>query len=67
MNGREIKNALRLAMAMASEKNERLSQSTLLETVEIVSDYKVNMADPYREGPKDDGDDRKCFFPWWGK
>ena len=67
LNGREIKNALRLAMAMASEKKESLSQAILLETVEIVNDYKVSMANPYAH-EDDDGTDRGCcFFPWWGK
>ena len=68
LNGREIKNALRLAMAMASEKDEALSQTILLQTVEIVSDYKVTMVkNPYVEDVQDDWKGHNCFFSWWGK
>ena len=73
LNGREIKNALRLAMAMASEKGEELSQTVLLETVEIVndykvaiSDYKVAMANPYADHHmKNGGKKRGLFAKWW--
>lgn len=41
LNGREIKNALRLAMAMAAEMRRSLSQDILLETIEIINDYKT--------------------------
>ena len=54
LNGREIKNALRLAMAMAAEMEQPLSQKILLETVDIVSDYKKSMASPTIYGMEED-------------
>lgn len=66
LNGREIKNALRLAMAMAREKNEPLSQDILMETVEVVDDYKIGTSDPYVDDDKENA--RKnhfCCFTWW--
>ena len=54
LNGREIKNALRLAMAMAAEMEKPLSQKILLETVDIVSDYKKSMASPTIYGMVED-------------
>ena len=47
LNGREIKNALRLGMAMAMEEKVPLSQQILLETVHVVTDYKAHIRDPY--------------------
>ena len=41
LNGREIKNALRLAMAMAAEDGKPLSQEILMDTVGVVNDYKA--------------------------
>ncbi len=68
LNGREIKNALRLAMAMAREKNESLAQTILLDTVEVVNDYKIGVADPYAtEENMDRRKDKSCFFSWWSK
>jgi len=65
LNGREIKNALRLAMAMAAEEAVPLSQEMLLETIDIVSDYKTTtMVDSFttnRRGEKEKG----CGFLWW--
>lgn len=49
LNGREIKNALRLAMAFAAEKEEPLSQAILLETIAIVNDYKATITSPANE------------------
>lgn len=52
LNGREIKNALRLAMAMAAEKGKPLSQAILLETVDIVTDHKATMTQSLGEHEK---------------
>lgn len=59
LNGREIKNALRLAMAMAAEDGELLSQKTLLETSIIVVDYKKTV------GSNMGGKARSWMLPWW--
>lgn len=65
LNGREIKNALRLAMAIAAEKGEPVSQAILVETVDIVNDYKATMAntDPYADEDKESN--VGWCFPWW--
>ena len=55
LNGREIKNAIRLAMALAAEEEEEtgiatpLSQKYILETVDILNDFndKMNSAEAY--------------------
>jgi len=49
LNGREIKNAIRLAMALAQEDGEDLSQKLLLETIETLNDFneKMNAAEAY--------------------
>ncbi|CAJ1952298.1 unnamed protein product [Cylindrotheca closterium] len=49
LNGREIKNAIRLAMALAQEDDEDLSQKLLLETIETLNDFneKMNTAEAY--------------------
>ncbi|CAB9515173.1 AAA family ATPase [Seminavis robusta] len=46
MNGREIKNSIRLAMALAAEDGEPLSQKFLLETVAILDEYNQQAASP---------------------
>jgi SpoVK/Ycf46/Vps4 family AAA+-type ATPase len=43
LNGREIKNAIRLAMALAEEDQERLSQELILETIESLNDFNEKM------------------------
>lgn len=43
LNGREIKNAIRLAMALAAEDNAPLSQDYILETVDILNESNVTM------------------------
>ncbi len=49
LNGREIKNAIRLAMALAEEDKELLSQKLILETIETLNDFneKMNAAEAY--------------------
>jgi hypothetical protein len=49
LNGREIKNAIRLAMALAKEDDKPLTQDVLMETVDILLDFneKMNNADAY--------------------
>lgn len=49
LNGREIKNSIRLAMALAEEDGEPLSQKFLLETVDILNEFNEQMttADSY--------------------
>eukprot|EP00980_Cylindrotheca_fusiformis_P000081 scaffold19_cov114-Cylindrotheca_fusiformis.AAC.28 len=49
LNGREIKNAIRLAMALAEEDSVPLSQALLLETIESLTDFneKMNSAEAY--------------------
>lgn len=49
LNGREIKNAIRLAMALAEEDKELLSQELILETIETLNDFneKMNAAEMY--------------------
>jgi SpoVK/Ycf46/Vps4 family AAA+-type ATPase len=43
LNGREIKNAIRLSMALAEEDQEPLSQILLLETIETLNDFNTKM------------------------
>jgi len=45
LNGREIKNALRLAMALAADEGGVLSQELLRETATIVNGFKVDKVD----------------------
>jgi hypothetical protein len=52
LNGREIKNALRLAMALAADEHSDLTHKVLLKSVSVVSEYKDSMN-------KDWGDDKK--------
>merc|ERR1712232_104740 len=49
LNGREIKNAIRLAMALAEEDEVALSQNLILETIAIYNDFneKMNTAESY--------------------
>mmetsp|Transcript_33075 Transcript_33075/g.66702 ORF Transcript_33075/g.66702 Transcript_33075/m.66702 type:complete len:707 (+) Transcript_33075:204-2324(+) len=49
LNGREIKNAIRLAMALAKEDDKPLTQDAILETVDILLDFneKLDNADAY--------------------
>ena len=49
LNGREIKNAIRLAMALAKEDDVPLTQSVITETVDILLDFneKMNTAGEY--------------------
>jgi SpoVK/Ycf46/Vps4 family AAA+-type ATPase len=62
LNGREVKNALRLAMALAAEEGSCLTQDLLLETTTIVyshkSAMKINLKD---EKPEGSG----CFSSLW--
>eukprot|EP00574_Skeletonema_japonicum_P012330 CAMPEP_0201718278 /NCGR_PEP_ID=MMETSP0593-20130828/3826_1 /ASSEMBLY_ACC=CAM_ASM_000672 /TAXON_ID=267983 /ORGANISM="Skeletonema japonicum, Strain CCMP2506" /LENGTH=942 /DNA_ID=CAMNT_0048208537 /DNA_START=9 /DNA_END=2834 /DNA_ORIENTATION=+ len=44
LNGREIKNSLRLAMAMAADEHSNLSQKLLLNSVSVVSEFKDSMS-----------------------
>ena len=46
LNGREIKNSIRLGMALAAEDGEPLSQQVLLETVDILNEYNQQAASP---------------------
>ena len=43
LNGREIKNALVLALALATDQGIALSQNMLLEAAQVVNDYKSTM------------------------
>jgi hypothetical protein len=66
LNGREIKNSICLAMAMAREKNEPIAQTMLLEAVKVVDDYKIGVVDPYvGEEIDQDGGHGPCFFLSW--
>lgn len=49
LNGREIKNAIRLAMALAKEDDKPLTQDVIMETVDILLDFneKMNNAEAY--------------------
>jgi len=49
LNGREIKNALRLAMALAADEGGVLSQELLLETSAVVNGHKAAMKDDWNE------------------
>lgn len=44
LNGREIKNALRLAMALAVDEQSNLTQKILANSVSVVSEYKDSMS-----------------------
>jgi SpoVK/Ycf46/Vps4 family AAA+-type ATPase len=57
LNGREIKNALRLALALAAEDGSITpSHSMLMETSAMVGPYQDDDNDKNGKG---------CFFPWW--
>jgi hypothetical protein len=43
LNGREIKNAIRLGMALAADNGKTLSQDVLLETVSILNEFNAEM------------------------
>mmetsp|Transcript_30278 Transcript_30278/g.73700 ORF Transcript_30278/g.73700 Transcript_30278/m.73700 type:complete len:1058 (-) Transcript_30278:143-3316(-) len=59
LNGREIKNALRLALALAAEEGLNApSHSILMETAAMVGPYQDDNSE---NSKKDIG----CFFPWW--
>lgn len=62
LNGREVKNALRLAMALAADEDGVLSQELLLETVEVVNGHKQSMKFDWDENVKSRG----WFSSWWG-
>jgi AAA+ superfamily predicted ATPase len=49
LNGREIKNCIRLALALAAEDQCNLTQSILLETITLVNNFnkKLDEAQPY--------------------
>merc|ERR1712232_1285241 len=49
LNGREIKNAIRLALALATEDGKELSHDILIETIESICDFndKMNSGDDY--------------------
>jgi len=53
LNGREIKNALRLAMALAVDEQSDLTQKVLLNSVSIVSEYKVSMSKDWSDEKKE--------------
>jgi hypothetical protein len=59
LNGREIKNALRLALALAAEKDIVLDQNLLMETASMIT--------PATSSDKKREDGSKCFslFGWW--
>ncbi|KAL3774378.1 hypothetical protein ACHAW5_009075 [Stephanodiscus triporus] len=61
LNGREVKNALRLAMALAAEESGCLSQDLLLETSSIVYGHKGAMEIGLNEEKANSG----CFSSWW--
>jgi SpoVK/Ycf46/Vps4 family AAA+-type ATPase len=46
LNGREIKNSIRLGMALAAEDGEPVSQKVLLETVGLLNEYNQQAASP---------------------
>jgi hypothetical protein len=43
LNGREIKNAIRLGVALAADNGKALSQDVLLETVSILNEFNEEM------------------------
>lgn len=47
LNGREIKNALRLAMALAVDEHSNLTQEILANSVSVVSEYKGSMSNEW--------------------
>jgi ATPases of the AAA+ class len=47
LNGREIKNALRLAISISAEDGVNLCQNSLVEMIEIVNDCKQSIQNPY--------------------
>ena len=52
LNGREIKNALRLAMALAADERSNLTQEMLVNAVSVVSEYKSSMNKELSGGKK---------------
>eukprot|EP00804_Cyclotella_cryptica_P007578 CCRYP_010666-RA/>CCRYP_010666-RA protein AED:0.06 eAED:0.06 QI:1072/1/1/1/0.66/0.5/4/655/681 len=52
LNGRDIKNALRLAMAMAADQGESLTQELLVETAMTVNGYRESMRGDWEMGDR---------------
>ena len=69
LNGREIKNALRLAMALAADEaavgdadwQVKLSQELLLETIAVVEGHKDTMRSEWQK----EGGKRSGWLSWW--
>jgi len=68
LNGREIKNALRLAISIAAEDEVTLSQKTLAEMVEMVNGCKQRIQKSFHSGYstklKKEKGCNQCF-KWW--
>ena len=68
LNGREIKNALRLAISIAAEDGMTLSQKTLAEMAEMVNGCKQRIQKSFHSGYstklKKEKGCNKCF-KWW--
>lgn len=66
LNGREIKNALRLGLALASEEDRPIDHKLLMETSSLVKPISVfaNKNDTTDKVTIEDHDRKKTFF-WW--
>ncbi|KAL7542096.1 hypothetical protein ACHAXR_013216 [Thalassiosira sp. AJA248-18] len=63
LNGREIKNALRLAMALAADEGGVLSQELLLETTAVVDGHKDTMKTDWNDD--EEAKPRGWLSSWW--
>ncbi len=61
LNGREIKNALRLALALAADEGGKLTQGLLLETASVVDGHKESMNADWKQETKP----RSWMSSWW--
>ena len=61
LNGREIKNALRLAMALATDDDGDLSQELLLEATSVVNGQKNTLDIDWKKQGKASG----WLSSWW--
>lgn len=63
LNGREVKNSLRLAMALAADNDGDLTQELLMEAATVVNGYKESMTADWNKG--ESAKSRRWTWSWW--
>jgi hypothetical protein len=63
LNGREVKNSLRLAMALAADNDGDLTQELLMEAATVVNGYKESMTADWNKG--ESAKSRRRTWSWW--